>query len=236
MDEKVFWKKTLLGEAFADYCIGHFIIPTCLKSVNGTWKQFKKYSEDNEDAADMKIGRLLNLQCIFCKDSIVKKPSRMAIRCLVARHHVKGSPLYLHRIAACPVSICEKCEKEKEYPFALNSNSDMLNLVLNDIDDIIREVALLNYSNNFTALQLWEQAVISFDKGHTERMKKLAKLDPKCPVCLSNKPEMFCSGCFYALYCNETCSHKDWKNHKHECKIFKTCSLFFNKKIHILDF
>ena len=32
-----------------------------------------------------------------------------------------------------------------------------------------------------------------------------------------------CGGCRRMYYCNKDCQKKDWKIHKHECKIFKRC-------------
>ena len=32
-----------------------------------------------------------------------------------------------------------------------------------------------------------------------------------------------CGGCRRMYYCNRDCQKKDWKIHKHECKIFKRC-------------
>jgi hypothetical protein len=226
MDEKEFWKTTLMPH-FGDNCIAHFIVPTCLKKIN-------KDIKNQKDPKSM-ITSYLNFQCVFCKEPTMDTSTRMALRCIIARKHLTGNA-YLHDINVSLTCICEKCEAQKKYPPALNSSKKNIKILLDDLDKIITKFVLNNFNDKLTASQIWEQITCSFDEFHSQRMKKLLCLDPTCATCFNKTATKFCGGCLCVIYCDRACSQKDWTNHKGLCKMLQSFKFLLNNEIHNLDF
>jgi hypothetical protein len=228
MQPSSFWQEALL-RGFSSGCIWHAVIPTIMVSKCPAWDVIK----DKFDTTDTQVvlAQRSNMCCAKCGASQEGKVYRCGVRVLVTTcktydgFHMNERMGF--RIVFNSATLCLPCiDKDMKMP-CLDANSDMLNHVLDQLEDIALslEISRENYKDGPT---MWRTVLNILHSRHKKIMHTLGKMDCKCPYCKNPLPKKRCSGCHYVRYCGSNCSVRDWSKHKIECEFLQKSSLFLS--------
>lgn len=228
MQPPSFWKDALL-KSLADSCVWHAVIPSIMVSHMGTWKKIQ--SMIKTPCKTVVLAQRANMHCAKCGTYLEDTLYRCAVRVLVAKFKARtwpddGTEHTLMHVAVNSASLCFTCFDNtagtNRLP-QLQSNSDMMNLVLDEMESWCAHGMYPDKDGP----GVWEEMVKHLKANHERLMQGMSKFDHQCGTCKNPHPKMQCSKCHYARYCNATCSHADWGQHKLECEVLQNCSLFF---------
>lgn len=213
MDSNDFWESILLHNK-AHKCIFHMVLPTIMTSIQPSLD-----IDSNNDKLIQVVRN--NLICAYCKKDIQGQVIRNAVRILITSD---GFCAF-----AC-AGICSVCSNLEIISF--DSDTPMHEVVFECLEKIGREVGSANRHHDIDGLEFMRQLMYRFHANYPSFIRRLRKLQANiCYYCKKTPQKLsYCSMCCYVRYCDSTCQHADWKQHKIECKFLTTQSIFYDYK------
>lgn len=216
-----FWESALLQDS-TNKCIFHMILPTIMTTKQPYWDSIKNRIDQNDDRVIQ--AQRENLMCTYCKKDVQGQSIRLAIRIVLSSDNKCGFGT---------VAICSSCSNVNMLSF--DSDTPMHDVMFNRLEMVGREVVFNNLHKKIDGLEFMHQLMEGFHTNYPSFIRQLRKIEAKkCYYCKKSPSRklLYCSKCCYVRYCDQTCQHADWKQHKNECKFLTTQSIFFDYRKH----
>jgi hypothetical protein len=169
-----FWEKTLLNNIVHL----HRVIPTLMYTVvNDSFKDntFRKYYS----------------MCCVCERSVIGEVVAFGVRCLIAKFQTFYISSFVY------ANICRECSIERKIHCIMDSDQDMINLILDKFEESAADISELLEHVDIHAEHFFQCIINRMKVQHPEVMKSFLRLGSTCMQCMKRKAKTICKNCFY---------------------------------------
>lgn len=149
---------------------------------------------------------MVDFLCVFCRNK--KEKHQDIARFVLAFNNKDVKKTFM----------CSSCSSKKTTNLdVIATSEEAINLICNMAKDIIslHGVKQKKYGTKLVPLLNSYNALM---------LTRIGKLNLNCGFCNKKTPKYRCSGCNLMQYCSETCSRRDWPQHKKICQSLKIIS------------